>query len=141
MTATGTVDRASEDIWPPESARPRLDRMGDWVGRKVTLEGTVTFIVVTACVVFVFKQLQPSQLFKNTTPAGGDMGAHVWLPAYVKHSLLPHLRITGWTPDWYDGFPALTYYFPLPIVAIAVLSYQSGVHPVIRQWGNSARFT
>ena len=51
------------------------------------------------------------------------MGAHVWLPAYVKSSLLPHLRITGWTPDWYDGFPALTYYFPGPIVAIALLSY------------------
>ena len=51
------------------------------------------------------------------------MGAHVWLPAYVKRSLLPHLRITGWTPDWYDGFPALTFYFPLPIVAIAVASY------------------
>ena len=83
----------------------------------------VTFIVVAACVVFTFKELQPSQLFKNTTPAGGDMGAHVWLPAYVKSSLLPHLRITGWTPDWYDGFPALTYYFPGPIVAIALLSY------------------
>jgi phosphomannomutase len=51
------------------------------------------------------------------------MGAHVWLPDYVKRALLPHLRITGWTPDWYDGFPALTYYFPLPIIAIAVVSY------------------
>ena len=86
-------------------------------------EAVVTFIVVAACVVFTFKELQPSQLFKNTTPAGGDMGAHVWLPAYVKSSLLSHLRITGWTPDWYDGFPALTFYFPGPIVAIALLSY------------------
>ena len=102
MTATGTVDRSAEDIWPPESARPRWERWWDWVGRKVKLEGVVTFIVVAASVVFVFKQLQPSQLFKNTTPAGGDMGAHVWLPDYVKRALLPHWRITGWTPDWYD---------------------------------------
>jgi hypothetical protein len=86
-------------------------------------EAAVTFLVVVTCVVFTFVQLQPSNLFANTTPAGGDMGAHVWLPAYVKAHLLPHFRITGWTPDWYDGFPALTYYFPLPIVAIALVSY------------------
>ena len=119
MTATGTIERvdAPEPPVPPGPswwARPRA---------RVSSEAVVTFIVVSACVVFTFKELQPSQLFKNTTPAGGDMGAHVWLPAYVKHSLLPHLRITGWTPDWYDGFPVLTYYFPGPIVAIAVLSY------------------
>jgi phosphomannomutase len=119
MTATGTIERvdAPEPPVPPEP---------NWWTRlrgRVSNEAVVTFVVVAACVVFTFKELQPSQLFKNTTPAGGDMGAHVWLPAYVKHSLLPHLRITGWTPDWYDGFPVLTYYFPGPIVAIAVLSY------------------
>lgn len=86
-------------------------------------EAVITFVVVAACVLFTFDQLQPSQLFANTTPAGGDMGAHVWLPAFVKAHLLPNFRITGWTPDWYAGFPALTYYFPGPIVAIALISY------------------
>ncbi|MCU4185686.1 hypothetical protein K6U06_15060 [Acidiferrimicrobium sp. IK] len=86
-------------------------------------QAVLTLLVVAACVVFTFVQLKPSKLFANTTPAGGDMGAHVWLPAYVKAHLLPHFRLTGWTQDWYDGFPALTYYFPLPIVAIAVVSY------------------
>jgi hypothetical protein len=83
----------------------------------------VTLLVVVACTVFVFVELEPSQLFKETTPAGGDMGAHVWLPAYIKRELLPHFQIFGWTMDWYAGFPALTYYFPLPMVAIAVISY------------------
>jgi hypothetical protein len=83
----------------------------------------ITLAVVVACTVFVFVELQPSQLFKDTTPAGGDMGAHVWLPAYIKRELLPHFRIFGWTMDWYAGFPALTYYFPLPMVGIAVVSY------------------
>jgi phosphomannomutase len=120
MTATGTIERvdAPEPPAPPEP--------GWWSrlrSRVSNGEAVVTFVVVAACVVFTFKELQPSQLFKNSTPAGGDMGAHVWLPAYVKHSLLPHLRVTGWTPDWYDGFPVLTYYFPGPIVAIALLSY------------------
>ena len=35
------------------------------------------------------------------------MGAHVWGPAYLRDHLLPHGRLTGWTPDWYAGFPAL----------------------------------
>ena len=107
--------------WPKERRRERVPR--ELARRFWRPEPVVTFVVVLACVIFVFKELQPSQLFKNTTPAGGDMGAHVWLPAYVKRSLLPHLRLTGWTPDWYAGFPALTYYFPGPIVGIALLSY------------------
>jgi hypothetical protein len=86
-------------------------------------ESIITLLIVVACTVFVFVQLQPSQLFRDTTPAGGDMGAHVWLPAYIKRVLLPHFQIFGWTMDWYAGFPALTYYFPLPMVAIALVSY------------------
>ena len=120
MTATGTIERVEAEPTPGAPERGRWARLGS---RMSNSEAIVTFLVVVACVVFTFKELQPSQLFKNTTPAGGDMGAHVWLPAYVKSSLLPHLRITGWTPDWYDGFPVLTYYFPGPIIAIALLSY------------------
>ncbi|HET9076290.1 MAG TPA: hypothetical protein VFN68_05115, partial [Acidimicrobiales bacterium] len=121
MTATDSLERTGgdEEIWPPDSARPWWDKLRE----RVRPEAVVTFLVVAACVAFTFKELQPSQLFKNTTPAGGDMGAHVWLPDYVKRALLPHLQLTGWTPDWYDGFPVLTFYFPLPIVSIALLSY------------------
>ncbi len=120
MTATETLEATEEEgIWPPDSARPWWERLRG----RLRPEAVVTFAVVAACVAFTFKELQPSQLFKNTTPAGGDMGAHVWLPAYVKRVLLPHFQITGWTPDWYDGFPVLTYYFPLPIISIALLSY------------------
>src|SRR5438552_2381949 len=52
-----------------------------------------------------------------------DTGAHVWGPAYLRDHLLPHGRLSGWTPDWYDGFPALTFYFPLPSLAIVVLGW------------------
>jgi phosphomannomutase len=109
-------------FWPPEVYRQR----GEWLRRRLmrmTPEGVITFAVVVLSAALVFWQLHPSKIFLDTTPAGGDMGAHVWLPAFVKRALLPHLQLTGWTPDWYDGFPALTYYFPLPIVSIALLSY------------------
>src|SRR5439155_19108700 len=81
----------------------------------------ITFGVVTGAVVFVLLQLSPSLLVANTTTAGGDTGAHVWGPAYLRDHLLPHGRLTGWAPDWYDGFPALTFYFPLPSLLIVVL--------------------
>src|SRR5207302_6188293 len=81
----------------------------------------VNFIVLLAVIGFVLWQLQPSQLFRNTTPAGGDMGAHVWQPTYLRDHLLPHGRLTGWTPDWYAGFPALVFYFPLPSLLIVIL--------------------
>src|SRR5436190_10831221 len=78
------------------------------------IERIVTAVVLLAAVAFTFAQLHPNLLFANTTPAGGDMGAHVWTPAYLRDHLLPHGRLTGWAPDWYGGFPALTFYFPLP---------------------------
>ena len=106
-------------IWPPDSAQPRLDRLRE----RFNPQAVITFLVVASAVVFVFKELQPSQLFANTTPTGGDMGAHVWLPAFVKRALFPHFQLNGWAPDWYDGFPALTFFFPLPIWAIALASY------------------
>ncbi|HEX2040376.1 MAG TPA: hypothetical protein VHF47_11670 [Acidimicrobiales bacterium] len=87
---------------------------------------TVLIVLVTAGVVggtaaFVFWQLEPSLLFANTTPSGGDMGAHVWGPAYLRDHLLPDWRLTGWTPDWYAGFPWLVFYFPVPSLLIVVL--------------------
>jgi len=89
--------------------------------RRPSPQAVVTGSVVALAVLFVFSQLQPSLLFSNTTPSGGDMGAHVWLPAFLRDHLLHHGRITGWAPDWYAGFPALTFYFPLPSILIVLL--------------------
>ena len=85
-----------------------------------TLRTVVTLVAVLGAVEFIWLQLQPSLLLRDTTASGGDMGAHVWLPAYVRDHLLPHGRITGWTPDWYAGFPALHFYFPLPTLLIVL---------------------
>ena len=68
-------------------------------------------------------QLHPNLLVANTTTAGGDTGAHVMLPAFLKSNLLSHGRLTGWDPGWYDGFPAYTFYFPLPAVLTVLFSW------------------
>ena len=51
--------------------------------------------------------LGPSEIFVDSTPTGGDMGAHVWGPAFLRDELLPSWQIRGWSPDWYAGFPAM----------------------------------
>jgi len=90
--------------------------------RRLSPTAWVSLSVTLAACAFVFSQLEPGLLFKNTTPSGGDMGAHVWGPAYLRDHLLPHGRLTGWTPDWYAGFPALVFYFPLPSLLIVALA-------------------
>ncbi len=68
-----------------------------------------------------FGFMRPDVLFLANTPAGGDMGAHVLVPAYVRDSLLPDGRLLGWSNDWYAGFPVLYFYFPLPAFTIVAL--------------------
>ncbi len=70
--------------------------------------------------------LQPDLLLRNTTPAGGDMGAHVWGPAYLRDNLLPHGQVAGWTGDWYAGFPAYQFYMVVPSLLIVLLN--AGLH-------------
>ena len=115
----------------PSPSRPSFDdtrqRIADAVRVRLTtrpsVESMITFGVVAGAVVFTLMQLQPGLLLAHTTPAGGDTGSHVWGPAFLRHHLLPKGRITGWAPDWYDGFPAYQFYFPLPAVMIALLSF------------------
>ncbi len=84
-------------------------------------EGWITLGVVVVSVAFTLAHVQPHLLVADTTPAGGDMGAHVWGPAYLRDHLLPHGRLSGWTPDWYAGFPAYQFYMVVPSLMILVL--------------------
>ena len=68
-----------------------------------------------------FGYMRPDRIFLANTPTGGDMGAHVLVPAFVRDTLLPSGRLMGWSNDWYAGFPVLYFYFPLPAFAIVAL--------------------
>ncbi len=93
-----------------------LERWGKWASLAAAL----------GCVVFVLVQMRPDLLVTDTTPSGGDMGAHVWGPAYMRDHLLTQGRITGWTPDWYAGFPAYHYYMIVP--PLAIIAVNAGIH-------------
>ena len=49
------------------------------------------------------------------------MGAHVWGPAFLRDHLLTDGRLSGWTPDWYAGFPAYQFYMVVPSLLIVAL--------------------
>ncbi len=86
------------------------------------LGAAVSFAVVAGTVGFVFAQLQPGLLFGPGMDVGGDTAGHVVAVHYLIHDLLPHGRLTGWDPQWFDGFPLYVFYFPLPALGIAALS-------------------
>ncbi|MGQ0825205.1 MAG: hypothetical protein ACT4OX_09310 [Actinomycetota bacterium] len=77
--------------------------------------------------VWPLTDLDAGRLFTNTTTNGGDMGAHVWWPNFLAENWFPKLRLSGWAPDWYAGFPAGHYYFPLPAVLVTILDAIPGV--------------
>ena len=81
----------------------------------------VVAAVVAAASLVAFMAMRPDKIFLANTPSGGDMGAHVLLPAYLRDTLLPSGRLLGWSNDWYAGFPMLYFYFPLPALVIVLL--------------------
>ena len=74
-------------------------------------------VVVASCVAVV-AWLDPGGVVSTSTPTGGDMGAHVWGPAYLRGELLPAWSLRGWTPEWYAGMPAMQFYMVLPYLMI-----------------------
>ncbi len=119
---------------PVAIARPaRRARRGPigWARRPWTAARIVRLVVtaaslgVTTYVMMNVVHLKPFSsgdlITRDSTPTGGDMGAHVWAPAYLRDSLLPHWQISGWTMDWYGGFPIYRFYMVVPALAIVAL--------------------
>ncbi|HET8740525.1 MAG TPA: hypothetical protein VFO17_12450 [Acidimicrobiia bacterium] len=78
-------------------------------------------IILGATSLIILIVMNPALILSSTTPTGGDMGAHVFGPAYLRDTLLPQGRILGWSNDWFAGFPAFYFYFPLPSLVIVFL--------------------
>lgn len=78
-------------------------------------------LILTGLTAVVLVVLNPSLILTASTPTGGDMGAHVLGPAYLRDVLLPQGRILGWSQSWFAGFPFFYFYFPLPSLVIVLL--------------------
>ncbi len=117
---TAPVDLARPAPAPPSALAasstptPWLSGLVGRLTQRSAWPGWANLVAVVGVTLVALSQLHPSLLVANTTTAGGDTGAHVILPAFLKSHLLTHGQLTGWDPDWYDGFPLYTFYFPLP---------------------------
>ena len=128
--------RATAGPWPygegaggePEVDEPEVDEeeLARYEQRRRTIRTIVDVLVVGACVVFALWHLQPHLLLRDSTPAGGDMGAHVWGPAYLRDHLLPNGQLAGWSGDWYAGFPAYQFYMVVP--SLLIVGLNAGAH-------------
>ena len=118
--------------WPTRVARRVVRRPVAWARRPWTTSRTVKFgvtavsLIVTTVVMMNVVHLNPLNMnadlvFAENTPTGGDMGAHVWAPAFLRDHLLPHLQLSGWTMDWYAGLPMYRFYMVVPALAIVAL--------------------
>jgi len=94
-------------------------------------QAIITVALVAFATGFVVLNLRPALWFQDTTPTGGDMGAHVWSPAYLRDILLPAGRLTGWSPDWYAGFPAFTFYMIIPSLLVVIVNVGLAGGPVV----------
>jgi hypothetical protein len=119
--ASGSGEEAAAEDAALEDAARRAEEDAARAGRHRAVRRVVDAAVVGAAAVFVFASLHPGEILSSAVPAGGDMGAHVWGPAYLRDHLLPDLRLSGWAPDWYDGFPAYQFYMVLPSLLIVAL--------------------
>jgi hypothetical protein len=107
-------------VWRRITRRPR-----EWFHRPWTTERTVQFVtalvVVGGCTIAVLRAVQPGLILQNNTPTGGDMGAHVMGPAYLRDVLLPNFQLSGWSQYWYAGFPLYRFYMVIPALMIVAL--------------------
>src|SRR5947199_9388345 len=109
-------------ILPLEDERDAR-RWWEWLLGVLVVFGCAFWIAWRLHVVNVsFHPLRVTSLvLRNTTANGGDMGAHVYWPWFLEHHWFPKLRLAGWSPDWYSGFPIGQYYFPFPALVTAAL--------------------
>src|SRR4030042_1135362 len=84
-----------------------------------TLSLLIIFLIIYGMLFYCFA---PNIIFKNTTTAGGDTGAHNYIAKFFIDELFPNFRMTGWDMGWFAGTPMLTFYFPIPFFLIALLS-------------------
>jgi hypothetical protein len=105
------LDEAIGEDGPPE-AQPRHWWQNE--SNRSLVELALTVAVVGGCMVYVLANIHANLILENNTPTGGDFGAHVWGPAYLRDHILPHWRLSGWAPDWYAGFPMYKFYMVVP---------------------------
>jgi hypothetical protein len=127
-----TAAEPSGPTWLERAGRRIVRRPVEWATRPwptervVRVAVTAFTLIVTTVIMMNVTHLNPLNgsadlIFDDNTPTGGDMGAHVWGPAFLRDHLLPHFQLSGWSMDWYAGMPAYRFYMVVPALAMVAL--------------------
>jgi hypothetical protein len=81
-----------------------------------------TVVLVGGSTWAALKVVHPTLVLSNNTPTGGDMGAHVMGPAFLRDHLLSNFQLSGWNNYWYAGFPMYRFYMVTPALLIVLLN-------------------
>lgn len=93
----------------------------DLIQKKIEL--IINTIVLLCIIGFLFSYFKPSLLFSNTTISAGDTVGHYYGTYYMNKYLIPHGKIISWSQDWFLGYPAFQFYFPLTFFISGLLGY------------------
>jgi len=80
---------------------------------------------LAALTVWIVSEANPQLWLTDTWSTGGDVASQVFY-AKVFMDWLPAGKISGWLPESYAGFPAFTFYFPLPFSLMGLLQFAVG---------------
>jgi len=125
VQAIGEAPRRTGDEAPRRADVAASHRTSGEVPRRTggeTIAKILGLAAVAGATIFVIWQLRPDLLFSPNMDVGGDNAGHVGTPYFLIHDLLPQGRITGWDPQWFEGFPLYVFYFPLPALFVAAFS-------------------
>ena len=108
-------------LWRRVLRRPSRWLNAPWPAERI-VQYLTALVLVGGATFFVVQVVHLDLVFTNNTPTGGDMGAHVMAPAYLRDHLLPNFQIAGWNNYWYNGFPLYRFYMVVPALLMVALN-------------------
>ena len=85
------------------------------------LKNNLFIKVVLGSLLIIFLRIE--LVFSDLLPTGGDMGAHIVPTKYFVTELFSNFKLSGWSQDWFAGYPVYYFYFPLPPIITSLLSF------------------
>jgi len=93
------------------------------IPKALMIERSTNFIILLSIFLFLLNYFKPEVMLSKTITTGGDMASDYYPAKYMRDYLLPNLKIIGWCPGWYAGFPIFQFYFPLTFLLMVLMSY------------------
>ena len=85
------------------------------------LKNNLFIKIALGSLLLIFLRLE--LVFSDLLPTGGDMGAHIVPTKFFVTELFNNFKLSGWSQDWFAGYPVYYFYFPLPPIITSLLSF------------------